>query len=164
MELPPPDFNKWEFGSTGEVVCLYTGWAPIPGVSKNVHVCLLSPSACPTLCNPMDYSPLGSSAHGILQGIFPNQESNPYLLCLLHWQMGSLSLAPPGKPITGCSSIDPLNDVKKDVPAMVVLWLDPGQQGTLLGHSLFYLHPRWAEHLACAEVGGGCHESSKQSQ
>ena len=26
------------------------------------------------------------------------QGSNPYLLCLLHWQAGSLPLAPPGKP------------------------------------------------------------------
>ena len=45
----------------------------------------------PTLCNPMDYSPPGSSVHGInravilrcchsrLQGIFPAQESNLHL-------------------------------------------------------------------------------------
>ena len=31
------------------------------------------------------------------QGIFPTQGSNPHLLCFLHWQAGSLSLAPPGK-------------------------------------------------------------------
>ena len=47
---------------------------------------------CPTLCNPMDCSLPGSSAHGILQarmlewvaipspGIFPTQGSNPCLL------------------------------------------------------------------------------------
>ena len=29
--------------------------------------------------------------------IFPNQESNPCLLFILHWQVGSLPLAPPGK-------------------------------------------------------------------
>ena len=33
-----------------------------------------------------------------LQGIFPTQGSSPCLLCLLHWQAGSLPLAPPGKP------------------------------------------------------------------
>ena len=33
-----------------------------------------------------------------LQGIFPTQGFNPHLLCLLHWQAGSLPLAPPGKP------------------------------------------------------------------
>ena len=30
-------------------------------------------------------------------GIFPTQGSNPSLLCLLHWQAGSLPLAPSGK-------------------------------------------------------------------
>ena len=47
---------------------------------------------CPTLCDPMDCSPPGSSAHGdspgknigvgchaLFQGIFPTQESNPGL-------------------------------------------------------------------------------------
>ena len=36
--------------------------------------------------------------HFLLQGIFPTQGSNPQLLCLLHWQVGSLPLVPPGKP------------------------------------------------------------------
>ena len=51
-----------------------------------------------------------SSVHGILQarvlewvsvpnsrGVFPTQGLNLSLLCLLHWQAGSLPLAPPGK-------------------------------------------------------------------
>ena len=59
----------------------------------------------------MDLNLPGSSVHEILQarilewvamptsrGIFVNQESNPFLLCLLHWQAGSLPLVPPGKP------------------------------------------------------------------
>ena len=65
--------------------------------------------SCLTLCNPMNCSPPSSSVHGILQariledwhfllqGIFPIQGSNPHLLCLLHWQVGSLPLAPLGK-------------------------------------------------------------------
>ena len=49
--------------------------------------------SCPTLCNPRDYSPPGSSVHGdspgmntgvgccsLLQGIIPTQESNQGLL------------------------------------------------------------------------------------
>ena len=70
---------------------------------------------CPTVCDPMDCSPLGSSVHGILhalilelpfpsfschfllQGIFLIQGSKPRLLYLLHWQIGSLPLAPPRK-------------------------------------------------------------------
>ena len=35
--------------------------------------------------------------HVLLQGIFLTQGSNPGLLCLLHWQVGSLPLAPPGR-------------------------------------------------------------------
>ena len=63
-----------------------------------------------TLCNTTDYSPPGCSVHGILQarywsglprpppGDLPDPGSNPCLLCLLHWQTGSLPLALPGKP------------------------------------------------------------------
>ena len=39
--------------------------------------------------------------HTLLQGIFPTQGSNPPLLRLLHWLMGSLPPVPPGKPIYG---------------------------------------------------------------
>ena len=34
----------------------------------------------------------------LLQGMFPTQGSNPYLLTLLHWQVDSLPLVPPEKP------------------------------------------------------------------
>ena len=51
------------------------------------------------------------SCHALLQGIFPTQGSNPHLLCLLHWQAGSLPLVPPGKlhvlpshlPVSNCA-------------------------------------------------------------
>ena len=60
------------------------------------------------LCSPIDCSPPGSSIHGVLQntgvgchallqGTFPTQGPNPCLLHLLHWQMGSLPLEPPGQ-------------------------------------------------------------------
>ena len=57
---------------------------------------------CPTLCDPMDCSLLGTSVHGIfqarilewvavpsLQGVFLSQGLSPRLLCPLHWQAGS---------------------------------------------------------------------------
>ena len=60
-------------------------------------MCAKSLQSCLTLCHPMDYSPPGSSVHGILQarilewvtmpssrGIFPTQGSNLCLLHLLH--------------------------------------------------------------------------------
>ena len=67
-------------------------------------------SECLTLCNPKYCSPPGSSVHGILQAVFWNRLPclpsgdllDPgiklSLLCLLHWQVGSLPLVPPGKP------------------------------------------------------------------
>ena len=39
------------------------------------------------------------ACHTLLQGIFPTQELNPRLLCLLHWQEVSLWLATLGKPL-----------------------------------------------------------------
>ena len=78
------------------------------------YVCAKSLQSCLTLCNPMDCSLPGFSFHGdspgktaavdypsLLQAIFPNQGSNLCLLCLLHWQVDSLPLAPPGKPREG---------------------------------------------------------------
>ena len=40
-----------------------------------------------------------SGFHALLQGIFLIQESNPSLLCLLHWQSVSLPPTPLGKPV-----------------------------------------------------------------
>ena len=66
---------------------------------------------CMTLCDPVDYSPLRSSVHGMLQArilewvAMPSsrESSRPrdwthVSLCLLHWPTGSLELVPPGKP------------------------------------------------------------------
>ena len=66
---------------------------------------------CPTLCDPKNCSLPGSFVHGdspgkntgvgchsLLQGIFPTQWWNPYLLCLLHWQADSLPPEPSVKP------------------------------------------------------------------
>ena len=59
--------------------------------------------SCPTLCNPMDWGffrqEYWSGLPCLLQGIFLTQGSNP---CLLHRQVGSLPLVPPGKPINVC--------------------------------------------------------------
>ena len=67
---------------------------------NSTHVCCVqSLQSCPTLCDPMDCSPPGSSVHGILQartrvsccallqGIFPTQGLNLRLLPPLHWQV-----------------------------------------------------------------------------
>ena len=41
----------------------------------------------------------------LLQGIFPTQGLNPHLFWLLHWQAGSLPLAPPGTPLNSCAPL-----------------------------------------------------------
>ena len=70
--------------------------------------------SCPTLRDPVDCGPPGSAVYGILQvkiledcqkGIFPTQGWTLRLLSLLHWQVGSLPLVPPGD--TGHSVLKP---------------------------------------------------------
>ena len=73
-------------------------------------VCAKLLQSCPTLCNPMDCSPPAPRVHGILQARILQWVA---MLCsrgsslprdrtrvsyALHWQAGSLPLAPPGKP------------------------------------------------------------------
>ena len=77
--------------------------------------------SCLTLCDSTDGSPPGSSVqgdspgkyagvgcHGLLQESFPTQGLNPCLLSLLHWQMGSLPLVPPGMQVQSLGREDPL--------------------------------------------------------
>ena len=89
---------KKHFESQGE-----HSWLPaLCGLSCFSHV---------QLCNPMGYSPrlfwpwdspgnnTGVACHALLQGIFPTQGYLLHLFHLLHWQVGSLLLAWPQKPI-----------------------------------------------------------------
>ena len=79
-------------------------------INVSVSCSVLSDSVRPSglqparfLC-PWQDSPgrnTGVGCHSLLPGIFPTQGSNLCLLCLLHWQAGSLPLAPPGKPSAG---------------------------------------------------------------
>ena len=81
-----------------EPQCSFAKWAQFSSVTQ----------LCPTLCDPWDCSPPGSSVHGdspgkntrvgchsLLQRISPFQGLN---LCLLHRQADSLPRMPPGKP------------------------------------------------------------------
>ena len=73
-----------------------------------IHTLCFVPS-CPTLCSPRQPTRLlcpwnfpgkntGVGCHFLFQGIFPTQRSNPHCLCLLHWLVDSLPLAPCGEP------------------------------------------------------------------
>ena len=80
--------------------------------SSSTHGCMYAKllQSCLTLCDPMDCSPLGSSVQGLLQarilewvaiffsrGFSWPRDQTHVSLPLLHWQAGSLPLAPPGK-------------------------------------------------------------------
>ena len=79
----------------------YTTCKTCACVAKSLQSCL-------TLYDPVDCSPPSSSVHRILQagilewvaipppGDLPNPRIEPMSLCLVHWQAGSLPLAPPG--------------------------------------------------------------------
>jgi len=68
---------------------------------------------------------IGVGCHFLLQGIFPTQELNLSLLCLLHQEADSLLLAPPGKPKAGSEA--------GATPA-------PQPLGCLLSWVLFFVH------------------------
>ena len=63
----------WWWFSTKLCLTLVTPWtvahqAPLPmGFSRQEYLKVKVTQLYPTLCDPMDYSPPGSSAHGILQ-------------------------------------------------------------------------------------------------
>ena len=70
------------------------------------------------LLNPWDFpgKNTGIGCHALFQGIFPTQGLIPSLLCLLHWQGGSLPLAQPGKPIIGPLRVSRGPQESKDTP------------------------------------------------
>ena len=91
----------------------------------------------------------GVGCHSLLQGIFPTQGSNPDLL---HWQVDSLSWAPPGKPLTAESPLFPEGNVYQGA---TLLWFKGWlvmvgflSEGSGSPHSWFRtdnMHPRWSE-------------------
>ena len=79
-------------------------WAPVWECARSV-TSVVSDSLTPWDCRPpvsSVHSPgknTGVCCHALPQRIFLTQGSNLHLLCLWHWQAGSLPLSPPGSPI-----------------------------------------------------------------
>ena len=81
---------------------------------QTMHVQAKSLLSCLTLCDPVDCSPPGSSAHRILQARILERvaifyfrgsyrpSSQTRVSYLLHWQVDSWLLAPPGKTVSDC--------------------------------------------------------------
>ena len=84
-------------------------------INTHTHTHTHALQSCLTLCDPTDCSLPGSSVLGILQTRILEWVAVPsapgfswprywtHLLCLLHWQAGSLPLAPPRKPACVCT-------------------------------------------------------------
>ena len=60
-------FKMFVYAPPSTKGCFKVGVNPHDGLSLNPHVCVLVTQSCPTLWDPMDCSPPGSSVHGILQ-------------------------------------------------------------------------------------------------
>ena len=108
VQVKERSFTLIVIKQTKRILCM---WAPKPPHRCYARIRAKSLQPCPTLWDPRDCSPPGSSTHrdspgkntgvgcrAFLQGIFQSQRSNSHLLCLLHWQAHSLLLVPPGKP------------------------------------------------------------------
>ena len=82
------------------------GLGKMPHAMEQLSLCLRAKSlqSCPTLCDSVGCNSPGSAVHGILQArilewvAMPSSSGSSLFLRLLHWQVGSLPLAPPGKP------------------------------------------------------------------
>ena len=120
-------------------------------LSKYNVLCLVAWS-CPTLCNPMDCGPPGSSACGILQartlewlpcsppGDLPAQGWNPGL-CLLHWQADSSPLSHLDVGISPTTNrpegaVPQKNKEKEDSEISTLLTLHPGSMNVILSQGL----------------------------
>ena len=89
-------------------------------LSTLCDTCVLCPWNFPGMNTGVGY-------HFFLQGIFPTEGSNPHLLHLLHWQAGSLPLAPPENLYV---PIAKENTEKGNLCNIIMGWL---QSFTLLG-------------------------------
>ena len=91
----------WDIVSAQAAMCTWQLLKPL--------VLFLVAQSCPASCDLRTVALSGDSpskntgvgCHALLQGIFPTQGANLCLLCLLHWQVGSSSLAPPENPSSG---------------------------------------------------------------
>ena len=137
-----------------------------PTKTQKREVEVLATQSCLTLCDPMDCSPPGPSAHGISRArilewaaisssrrIFPPQVLSPCLLHLQHWQVDSLPLESPvcvlvtQLCLTLCDPMDcspPGSSVHGILQARILEWVAIPFSGIFLtqGLNLSFLHYR----------------------
>ena len=109
--------SSWRFllEGWGLVETCAEDWLSIVHICHGVLTCMCAKllQSCPTLCDTMDHNPSDSSVHGILQarilewvtmpssrGSFQPRDQTHISYIYLPQQVGSLPLAPPGKPLS----------------------------------------------------------------
>ena len=125
---------------------------PIVCVRMLSHVSLWPHWLQPTrLQCPWDFpgKNTGVGCHFLLQGIFPTQGSNSGLLYLLHWQVDSLPLTPPGKPCNQFSSAQSLSHVR----LFVTPWIAACQASRSITNSRSSDYIMWNVRLDELQVG-----------
>ena len=94
--------------------------------------------------------------HFLLQGIFPTQESNLCLLCLLHQKVDSVPLSHQGSHVHSCLCTHSSEARKRKVIVIVQLFLLPihpcGQEEKVAANRL--LHILWGPN--CCSVAKSC--------
>ena len=78
----------------------------------------------------------GVGCHALLQGIYLTQESNPCLLLLLQWQVGSLALVPPGIPFNSSRSLENLSLIQEGPGESASSGLNPPVKDPFLTQNL----------------------------
>ena len=115
-------------------------------------VCVRLTQSCPTLWNPMNCILPGSSVHRIFQARIPDllpeisltQESNLHLLCLLYWQVDSLSLCHLRSP----QSLSQVIQIRKDIALPTVCMHTTAKESALfwnISHTIKYLAKKCAQ-------------------
>ena len=104
----------WSWVGKGNVdfIMKYTSTLWFRSAVFSMHACWVESDSV-----TLDYSLPGSSCpwnspseitgmdcHALFQGIFLTQGWNPGLWSLLHWQVGFIPLAPPGKPLSSMAA------------------------------------------------------------
>ena len=109
---------------------LWLLWQLVPAFLPWISCCCLVAKSCPNLWDPMDYSPLGSSVHGILQARilewaaipFPGELPDPGIRPASPALAGGFfTTEPPGKPL------HPLTHLEKFSPAWKEMYMDLGE-------------------------------------
>ena len=101
------------------------------------------------LLRPRDFpgKSTGVGCHCLLQGIFPTQGSNPRLLRLLRWQVGSLPLAPPGKPCWILQCVFPKNKDSVLHKHIIIIQIEKLSLINYLSHTPYLFFPNYLKNV-----------------